>query len=137
PLDLPGHRRPVAGDAPVLKGRDLGGEDRDVVALGVEGDQWLVEDPRTIAVLHADGQVGGEDGRPLPPEDLHVPPPSPPPPPPRRVGARAGRLGALACRATPWGSSISAANGAVSPAPTIIRVNWRRVKRPSLTRPIQ
>ena len=72
PLDLPRDRQPVPRDAAVLEGRDLGRENRDVVALGVERDQRLVEDAGAVAVLHPDGQVRVEDGGALPPEDLQL-----------------------------------------------------------------
>ena len=56
------------------------------------------------------------------------------PPPPRRAGVNAGLAWAWA---TPTDASIWAAIGAVSPRPTIMRVNDRRLRVPSLTRPTQ
>src|SRR5262249_47329362 len=56
------------------------------------------------------------------------------PPMPRRVGVNAG----LVCaRATPAAASSWAATGAVRPAPSISRVNCRRLRVPALTRSIQ
>src|SRR5439155_8033290 len=71
-LQLDGDRQPIAGDAAVVHARQLGGQDRDGVAVGVEGHERLVEDARAVAVLHADGEVWIQDRRRLPPQGLQL-----------------------------------------------------------------
>ena len=63
PLQPPRDRSPVGGQAAVLEGRDLGGQDRHEVPVAVEGGQRLVEDARGRVVLEAAGEVRVQDGR--------------------------------------------------------------------------
>src|SRR5256886_10807459 len=88
PLDacpeLPGYRPAVVGDATVLEARRLLGQRGDEAPIRVEAGQGLVEDARAIVVLDADGEMGVQDGRRLPPQHAQLAAP------PRRVGVKAG-----------------------------------------------
>src|SRR5262249_19793470 len=72
-LELPGDRLAVAGHAAVLERRDLLGEDREEIALGVERGERLVEHARAVLVLWSARAVRIEQGRRLPPEHLELP----------------------------------------------------------------
>src|SRR5262249_4865248 len=72
-LELPEDRLAVGGYAAVVERRDLLGEDREKIALGVERGKRLVEHARAVLVLGADREVGVQQGRRLPPEDLELP----------------------------------------------------------------
>ena len=72
-LELPGDRRAVLGQAAVLDGRDLRGEHRHQVAIGVPPGQRLVEHARAVLVLGADREVRVQQRRALPPQHLERP----------------------------------------------------------------
>src|SRR5262249_57426051 len=63
-------RLAVRGAPAVAQGGGLGGEDRREVAVRVAARQGLVEDAGAVLVLGADGEVGVQVCRPLPPERL-------------------------------------------------------------------
>src|SRR5206468_2400273 len=72
-LELPGDRFPVPRHAAVLERRNLLGEDRKEIGLRVERGERLVEHPRAVLVLGADGEVRVQERRGLPPEYLELP----------------------------------------------------------------
>src|SRR5205807_1303851 len=72
PLELPDDRLTVSRDATVLERRNLLGQDREEIALGVERRERLVEHARAVLILRADGEVRVEQGRSLPPEHLEL-----------------------------------------------------------------
>ena len=57
--DMPSAARP-----PFSRARDLGGEHRHQIAVGVPAGERLVEDARAFLVLGADGEVRVEQRRP-------------------------------------------------------------------------
>ena len=61
---------PSLATPPFATRRDLGGQVREEVAVGVERRERLVEDPRAVLVLGAVREVGVQEGRRLPPQDL-------------------------------------------------------------------
>ena len=124
-LQAPGDGRAVLGETPVRHRRELGREHRHQVALGIVGDERLVEDPGRVDVLRAGGEVRVEQGRRLPPQRAQRPAP------PRWRGVNTGSLG---CAWTaPTVPRTWAAMGAVSPSPIRICVNRRRLRRPTST----
>ena len=72
PLELPDDRLTVSRDATVLERRNLLGQDREEIALGVERRERLVEHARAVLILRADGEVRVEQGRRLPPEHFEL-----------------------------------------------------------------
>ncbi len=129
PLQLPGDRRAVLRDAAVLERRRLGRQDRHEVAVRVVGRQGLVEDPGAVLVLGAVGEVRIEKSR--------RPATTAPGPTRRRRASSARRPPSSAPgrrRPTPASGPPSAPSAR---APTIMRVNSRRVMVPSFTRSIQ
>src|SRR5437867_9815121 len=100
------------------------GRDGEEIALRIERDQRLVEDAWAILVLGADREVGIEERRGLPPEDLEL-----------TASATVGGREAVGLRLSrdPAAESVWTAIGAVRPSPSIIPVNARRDSRPALT----
>ena len=75
-LQAPGDGRAVLGETPVGHRRKLGREHRHQVALGIVGDERLVEDPGRVHVFRAGGEVRVEQGRRLPPQRAQGPAPA-------------------------------------------------------------
>ena len=123
-LQLPGDRTPSLERPPFSMARDLRGEDRHQVAVAVPAGERLVEDPRAVLVLGADGEMRVEQGRRLPPQHLE-----------RAAAAGLGRLVGRRQPAPrhPGMASICAASGAVRPSATIRCTKARRDSRPSFT----
>ena len=107
-LEAPGDPRAVPGHPAVLRAGQFGGEDRDELAIGVEGGQGLVEEAGRREVLHAHGEMGVEAGGRLPVEELERAAAAPAAP---SAPATPGDC----ARATPGAGSSAAASGAVRP----------------------
>ncbi len=63
----------VLVDRAALGIRDLGGEDRHQIAVGVPSRERLVEDARAVLILGADREMRVQQGRALPPQELQCP----------------------------------------------------------------
>ena len=69
-LQLPDHRQAVFLQAVIVLARNLGGEDRDQVAVAVPAGQRLIEYPGTFLVLGADREMRVQQRDRLPVQQL-------------------------------------------------------------------
>src|SRR5262249_53993944 len=70
-LQLPGDRLAVLGHRAVLDRGNFGGENRRQIAVGIEGRQRLIEDPRAVLILGTGREMRIQQRRRLPKEHLH------------------------------------------------------------------
>src|SRR5437867_3614219 len=71
-LELPNDRAPILAHAAVANARNLVGQNRHRIAVGIEGGERLVEDAQAVRVRDADGEVRVEEGGRLPPEQAET-----------------------------------------------------------------
>jgi hypothetical protein len=72
-LQFPGHRHAVGGDSAIFDIRDLGGEHRHQISVGIPGGQRFIKDARALLVLAAGGKMRIEQGRSLPEQHAQCP----------------------------------------------------------------